>query len=453
MKRTRTDLVFSFLPGFRNQDGFHARELIRGTTVAIIVKLLGTASAFAFNIVIARYLGAAGTGLFLLALTATTIASILGRLGLDNAVLRLAALQFAANNPAGVLRVYRGALAIVFPVASITMLLVASGSHWIANTLFKDPQIAEPILWLSAGILPLSVLMLQGEILRGAKRIIESLSLQVVCIPVFSFIAAISIGSQIIVNTVATIYLGSVLLTVLIGHLMIQRVTSIQHQPRGKLPIVELLSSCRYLFTADIMSQIVMPWSPILFLGILESSAEVGIFGMANRTAAVTSLILVAANSIAAPKFASLYKQGHYEELSRIAGYATTLMMFAALPVLFIFIFASSWVMGLYGEEFKVGAVLLLIMTVGQFINVATGPVNYLLTMSGNERDFRNNTLIAALINLILCVVLIPKFGAIGAAVAAACSLASINLFAAYLVRRRLGFILLPFLGAQIRGA
>ena len=64
--------------------------------------------------------------------------------------------------------------------------------------------------------------------------------------------------------------------------------------------------------------------------------------------------------------------------------------------------------------------------------------------MSGNEQLVRNNITVAALLNLVLNLVLIPYYGVLGAALATAISLAVKNLLAAYLVWNRLSIQTIP---------
>ena len=75
---------------------------------------------------------------------------------------------------------------------------------------------------------------------------------------------------------------------------------------------------------------------------------------------------------------------------------------------------------------------------------MATGSVGFVLIMTGNERLARNNTAVAAGVSLALNVLLIPRYGALGAAIATAVSIASLNLPAAYLVKRELGILTIP---------
>ena len=187
------------------------------------------------------------------------------------------------------------------------------------------------------------------------------------------------------------------------------------------------------------MSQAVQ-WSGQLISGAYVPSEEIAMLAVAQRTAVLTSFILMAVNMVVAPKFAALYKQGKTIELQNIAVFATRLMTLFALPVVGFMLLFSEWLMWLFGEEYKAGANLLRILAVGQFINVITGSVGFLLTMSGHERDMRNVVLFSGPLAIVLALVLTPLYGVTGAAVATAISVASQNLLAVAMVKKRLGF-------------
>jgi O-antigen/teichoic acid export membrane protein len=81
----------------------------------------------------------------------------------------------------------------------------------------------------------------------------------------------------------------------------------------------------------------------------------------------------------------------------------------------------------LFGKGFTGGATVLLILAMGQLVNVATGPNGALLTMTGKQRWELFNTISMVAFNFLLNLVLIPTKGLIGAAIAMAASIAAIN--------------------------
>jgi len=204
------------------------------------------------------------------------------------------------------------------------------------------------------------------------------------------------------------------------------------------------------------MAGIVIPWAPVIFLGVWGSSSEVGIFGVANRVATLTSLVLIAVNSIAAPKFAAFHHQGDRKNLGETARHAARLTTLLAAPVLLFFVIVPEWILQLFGNEFAQGGLILAILAIGEFVNVATGSVGYLLAMSGHDRLLWGSTILSASVNVVLCLALIPIYGAIGAAIAAATSVVVGNLVNVYLVWRHLGIMtmslpLMPWLAAGIQ--
>jgi O-antigen/teichoic acid export membrane protein len=148
----------------------------------------------------------------------------------------------------------------------------------------------------------------------------------------------------------------------------------------------------------------------------------------------------MAVNLVVAPRFAAMHKQGDLDGVRRVALTSVRLMLLAAAPVVTLMVCFPHWLMWLFGDEFVAGAPLLRILAIGQFINVATGSVGYLLMMTGHEKDMRNSLLVVAPCSILLSLWLIPLYGAVGAAVATALAIAGQNLLAVFWVRRRLGF-------------
>jgi O-antigen/teichoic acid export membrane protein len=106
--------------------------------------------------------------------------------------------------------------------------------------------------------------------------------------------------------------------------------------------------------------------------------------------------------------------------------------------------------MNVFGSDFSNGATTLQILSVGQFINVAMGSFVMLLVMSGREREYRNVLMVSTLVVLTLNVVLIPKYGAIGAAIATTSAIVVQNILFGYYVRTKLGIrIFCPGLRAE----
>jgi O-antigen/teichoic acid export membrane protein len=84
--------------------------------------------------------------------------------------------------------------------------------------------------------------------------------------------------------------------------------------------------------------------------------------------------------------------------------------------------------MHIFGKELIVGAIPLIVVSIGQVMNVSAGPVGYMNTMTGHpEYEFYNNIFLV-IINIVLNLILIPVYGIMGAAIASAVSFTVSNI-------------------------
>ncbi|MCB0110973.1 MAG: polysaccharide biosynthesis C-terminal domain-containing protein, partial [Caldilineaceae bacterium] len=92
-----------------------------------------------------------------------------------------------------------------------------------------------------------------------------------------------------------------------------------------------------------------------------------------------------------------------------------------------------------FGEEFsEQGALILQILLLGQFANALAGPNGILLVMTKYQSAMVWALLSTLLINLLLLLVLVPKWGIIGIAVATSVAVLFRNIVLCTQVKQRL---------------
>ena len=421
-----------------------AKELISGTATALSLKVLAAFIAFALNVVLARLLGPAGSGLYFLALTVTTIGAVVGRAGLDNVLLRSAAANSAVGDWSALKGIYAGGTRIALCTSSLSAAIIFLIAPVLADKAFSQPGLTSLIRLMALSIIPVSLSTLHSELLKGIKRTKEAIAVLSIFTPAISLLVVYLLVPELGIAGAAMAYTVSSLMTLLVGILLWKLSTPELAGVVGYLEPSRLLKTGFPMFCA-VLLQLVIQWSSFLMLGIWASSADVGIFGVASRAATLTSFALMAVNTIAAPRFAALYRLGDMAALGKIARDSARLTTILASPVLLLFIACPDTIMNLFGKGFAKGATPLSILAVGQFINVATGSVGYLLTMSGNERLFRNIFAVCALGNLLLNASLIPHYGATGAAIATATTTTLLSVSGAVIVSWKLGIKTIPF--------
>ena len=167
--------------------------------------------------------------------------------------------------------------------------------------------------------------------------------------------------------------------------------------------------------------------------------AEVGVFGAATRVSLLVGFILVSINSVLVPRYAELYAKEDFVALAMIVKRASLLSTIFAIPICIIIFLQTEKIMLLFGESFVLGSNILIILTIGQLVNVFCGSVGYLLIISGFQELYRNITMASALLQMLLVVILAPILGGFGAALASSITLIGLNLVAMIGVYQKLG--------------
>ena len=419
-------------------------KILRNASTALLLRVIGAACGYGLGILIARILGASGLGILSLGTTCVMVACVFGRFGLDNVILRLVATANTAADHSRIREIYRRSMRLSLIFSSIAAAILLISAREIAELVFNEPNLTNVLRILAVSVVPASLLTLHSEFLKGLSRGNQAMFIQTVAVPLFMCIALVAVSSLLVnVEALAAIQTGTVaLIAVLAAGLCMRLLTRVGPTKR---PLVrkELLLPAHPLFWVALMN-VIMSYTDVVLLGMSTESASVGVYAAAASSAALVNFVLAAVNTVTPPLFATLYAQQRIDDLARLARQSTLLMTIVAAPALCLFFLWPSAVLRLFGTEFTAGSPVLSILSVGQFFNVATGSVGYLLMMTGHERWMRNNIIAMALLNLFLCILLIPPYGMIGAAVATATSLSCMNLISMAFVYKKLSFLTFP---------
>jgi O-antigen/teichoic acid export membrane protein len=176
-----------------------------------------------------------------------------------------------------------------------------------------------------------------------------------------------------------------------------------------------------------------------LMLGAMNGVEAVGIYTVASRGAQLILLIQIAVNAALAPTIAGLYAAGKMRRLqSVITKSARGVLLISMLIAIALILFGNQF-LTLFGPEFILGYSSLAILAGGCVVNAATGAVGLVLMMTRHERDAAVGVGSGVALNVVLNALLIPQWGAEGAATASSLSMIARNLLMVLLVYRRLG--------------
>jgi O-antigen/teichoic acid export membrane protein len=407
------------------------RDLLISSAFAFAIRILGSLSGFVATFFVARFLGAAESGYYFLAFSVVAVVSAVSRVGLDNTVLR-----FTGGSPELAVNTTLKSLLLILLVSLLSAITLYFCAPFMAATLFSKPELALVLQYMSLGVVGLSALTISAMALQGLRRVSASIFVLNIAANLL-LILSLYLMTDLSAAQLAGIYALSSMVVGAVGFALFYL-----FRPRAQqIPITwrALFASCGPLWIVVIMSQMVL-WSGQFMAGAYVSSDALAQLAVAQRTAILSSFILIAINLVVAPRFANLYRNNEMLALEHLAIKSVKLITLFALPVIGGMLIFPSFLMSLFGAEFVEGAALLQILAVGQFINAITGSVGFLLMMSGHERDMRNISLISGFSAMFLAWFLTAQFGIIGAATGTAIAVATQNLLAVYFVKKRLGF-------------
>ena len=177
------------------------------------------------------------------------------------------------------------------------------------------------------------------------------------------------------------------------------------------------------------MLGMIMHWTDTLMLGYFKTPDVVGLYNVALPLANLIPVVLTSMNFLYVPIGSQLYSQNLMDELRRNYAILTKWMFALTLPLfLIILLFPESVLNILFGPRYIQASIALQILALGMFIHTFLGPNGVTLIITGKTRFSMWTSLIGAIMNIALNILLIPTLGIVGAAIASAASLAVINL-------------------------
>jgi O-antigen/teichoic acid export membrane protein len=427
----------------------HLKELLTGSSSAFTLKIIGMIFSYIFTLLITRNLGADAMGVYALSLTVLNVFSILGRLGLDTALLRFVA-EFSAQGRKDLVKeIYNRSLKMIIPFSLLLALILFSVAPYIAKYVFHKEYLSLYFRVISLAILPVVLTLINSSLLRAIKKIIAFAFFQHISNFLFASLTMILLllfsNNKLlpVVSLIVSLFISAVLSQFL--WLKNSQLHSVQESNQTTFKSI-LDVSMPMLFASSI--SFVLHWIDTLMLGIFRTDGEVGIYNITVKVAMFASITLFTINSITAPKCAEFYGKKDIDGLRKITMHSTKLIFWTSFPLIIVIFLFPSFILGIFGKEFKTGSYALMFLASGQFISAISGSVAIILNMTGNQKVFQNIILLVTILNVIMNLLLIPVYGINGAAFANMISIILNNLLCVFYIHRIFGIftIYLPFL-------
>lgn len=418
-----------------------------GQPVSIYRKFTGTAGLMLVSrglsvmsgVIFARYLGPEKYGLYSFVLAIIALAALPVIAGLPNLLVREIAhyhLEEKWSLLMGIInwsRAYVLALSLVIGVGMLLALYFG----------FFESGLSQ-LLWVAVCLIPLKgVLAQQGAVLNGFRQpVLAQLPVQIfaplIVLGLASFYvlrgADLSAGKLINLSVTALVFsvaLSAILLKVTVGPLLKKNKPkySLREWHKSLLPFT--LMACVGTLNTELAS---------VTLGWFVDAESVAYFKVAMQGVVLIAIGLISVNAVIMPNVARLYKQKDMSGAQELLTKSVRLSTLVSLPIIvFLVVFGGFAIRVLFGEEYLPAYPILVVLCVGQLVNVLMGSVGLVLNMTGNEKKTLRSLSIALLLNMISLVLFVPLYGVLGAALAVSGSLICWNILMAVDVHKLTG--------------
>ena len=399
------------------------RGHIRGSSLLLAGRFLSKGLNFVVQILIVRYLSQSDYGALAYALSMVALVQAISTFGLDRAVTRFVPMYHEREEYGKLFGTIIMVLLTIFTIGLTASLLFVGIERTVAPSLMPD-RLAQSLFLILIFLAPVQAI---DEVLVGLfavfahpraiffrKNVLAPLlKLAVVLVLIWS-------GGNVFL--VAGGYLIAGLIGTLICTILLVRVLRRQHLFRHldfrnlKMPWGEVLVFTIPLLTSELV-HVVMHTMDVIVLGWYGDTRDVASLRAVQPMALMNHIVMAAFATLFTPVVARMLARGEHRQMNELYWQTAVWISILTFPIFVLtFSFADSVAVAAYGPRYASSGPILALLSLGCYINAALGFNGLTLKVCGRLKYIVVMNIAATLINLALILVLIPRYGALGAA-------------------------------------
>ncbi|MBG6217301.1 O-antigen/teichoic acid export membrane protein [Arthrobacter sp. CAN_A6] len=446
----------SSLPGPAGKHHGDGGRAIRRIAKAGSANLAGAALSAAVNfllIVVVTRSWDPGTAGALFAVSSIFLISLaLAQLGVDQGLVRFIAWNTARGDAAK----NRHLVVIGFGTAAAAGSVVAAlgvlVSHPLATLLGEESAAStRSMIVVFACALPVAAAYeLVLAITRGTARMLPTILLERILRPILQLGCILAVGAAglapgfLAAAWVAPYAVGLGAAVIALGRILRANPGILSTTSGTKAAERRTMTAEFWRFTVprgfSRLAQVMIQRADIAIVTILAGPAAGAVYTAVTRFLVLGQLASSALQQVSEPQLARLLAKGKRADAGMVTRRLTLWIILLAWPIyLLILVYAEVLLELVFGAGYEDGATSLRILAAAMLFATAIGPLDVLLLMAGRSSLSLINTTAALVIDVALCLLLIPALGFTGAAVAWACAIVTRNILAYCQVRGSLG--------------
>lgn len=404
--------------------GEATRKQIRGSSLLLVGRVASLGVNFAVQIIVIRYLSKSDYGAFAYALSLVSLGSSIATFGLDRSITRFVPIydeQGQYGKLWGTLVLSTG---VVTSVGLICVALVYGLQGVLGGSLIANSS-ASSILMVLVLLVPLQGLdgLLVGMFAVFSRPraiffrkyiLAPGLRLTIVGLLVLGQQGVVFLAAGYVLSAAVGVGLYLVMLErMLRSEGLFDRFSLSTMQ----IPAREVFGFTIPLLTSDLV-YMVMNTSDVVLLGHYGGATDVAAFRVVMPAATLNQLVLSSFTLLFTPLAARMFARHDEEGINRLYWQTAIWMAVLSFPIFALtFSLAQPVTSTLFGARYADSATYLALLSFAYYFNAALGFNGLTLKVFGRLRYIVSINIFVALVNLGVNLLLIPRYGPLGAAI------------------------------------
>jgi O-antigen/teichoic acid export membrane protein len=404
----------------------------------LLLRIFGITVLFGFTIFLTRNYPPELIGKYDFIRTFLLVVGSISILGMDQSILYFSSVLKYDNNYGALKKIYNKMIVIILSISILLLVIfLLIGEEQV--TYFLNDLTIYPFIFKALAILFFySVTIFNTEVFRAFDKIYIAELFR----NTFKYISLI-VGAIILLYLQQENYLVDAFL---IGFIFLAFVSTFMvYRFLGKnglvskqdlYPYVHIIKKS-YPIAISTMAIFLLTTIDILFIKKYHGDKMVAQYGVGVKFMTIVAMIIQLININISTKIATFFYNKNQNDLKNLLKNSSRIIFALVLPVVIVVLFFSQEILSIFGKDYLVVDNAMKIMVIGQGLIALFGAAPIYLNMTGRQNVFQIILLLAVILNIILNINLIPKFGMEGAAIAYVISMLFWNTVTIYLAYKK----------------
>ncbi|MBU0586616.1 flippase [Candidatus Micrarchaeota archaeon] len=426
------------------------KTMVKGTIWGLIGNIALKLITLVYLTITTRLFSQDAIGTFYLGLSIISVLSIFGDLGIVLAFTRFIPYYIGRGEKRKAFALLKGAYWFIMVFSLLLAVCIAIASVEIAAR-YGNPELATVLNILAFFILVNGLFSINSYALISLKRIKD----QMLIVNGQNLLKVIiTVGYMLLVGSNAAVlsfgHLFSFLIMLIISFWFLRPVLA-ELKREGEITFKEQVDALKealpfgFVLTIIASMWVILSSSDRILLGYMlqasEAASAIAVYSMATSLASMLLVIFGGAiNTVFLPSISELYSKGKQKEMNHTTAFATRWAIMLMVPPTILFVVFPAEAMGIvYGAAYSSGAFVLMLFSLGFFIRGISLTHGSILAAIRVLKIELIISILAAIVNIVLNILLIPKYGMEGAALASMASFAIITIMLLYYSKKIIG--------------